>query len=74
MTPVKGDRVKLTERAAHTVQQGCIKVIRNRYPDWANRRGVVMHTPKTTSGCVRVLWDDRTTSEPYPKGMIEKGD
>ena len=67
---VRGDRVKLTDRAAEQQTRGYWNSPRHHVDgkhlvDWPSRRDFPW------SAGVSVKWDDRTSGENWPKAMVE---
>jgi hypothetical protein len=67
----RGDRVHLTRRAAESAMHGYCGLTRHISPDWRNRRGTVCFSTNPASSNVVIKWDDRRTSDNWPKGAVE---
>jgi len=73
----RGDRVRLTARAAARQTQGyraCPRrhVEGKRWVDWPNRCGTVTSTPIPGSSGVCIKWDGCRSTDSWPKGMVER--
>jgi hypothetical protein len=64
-----GDRVRLTERAAHSVNNGLSGTRRQTRVDWHAREGVVYRGNATA---VLVKWDGRASLDQWPVQALEK--
>jgi hypothetical protein len=67
----KGDRVRLTARAARSAAEGYCRLRRKHPPDWLHRCGTVQHTPGISSGNVLVIWDGLKGHDSRPKAALE---
>ena len=67
MTVKRGDRVKLTDRAARGAMRQWL--YRGRTVDWSARRGLAVHV---TAAAATVQWDDRRSLDRWPRNALEK--
>jgi hypothetical protein len=72
LTFQRGDRVRLTNRAANMAMKGYAKLRRKQFHDWHARRGTVMFKPTVGGSCVVIKWDDAKWGDSWPKNAIEK--
>jgi hypothetical protein len=64
----KGDRVKLTAKAAQAM---CSATAKARGVEWATRRGVVAHCTRF-SRSVLIRWEGRKSRDIWPVEAVEK--
>ena len=64
-----GDRVRLTDRAAQSANNGFYGMRRSNPIDWRRREGTIF---RGNSAIVQVKWDDRTSLDQWPVQALEK--